>query len=308
LEIVSKVQQLLAVTFQFAGELSGGDALGDAADDQDQFVGSPSDAVQVRAGEGVEDPATALVSEVQDRGTMMPMDHHVVLRVAAWASQALEVQPSDELGVAGVPCAGLDVHTKTVVAYIRRIGPTGQAEDLVRTFGTMTGDLLEMADWLASHAGRPHLISSIEQSFLAVLLTRGVLQSLGLDPAPATRLAIPPPQREAPEHAQVRRGMIGADPALVLAEAHVPRSPLRRKERASRPERPWVQARSRANQVLRSRPNSGRAASEWASDRTPPTAWTRRVIRGWLRVRSPGGSWRSWKWSWTAADSRGGTG
>jgi transposase len=49
-------------------------------------------------------------------------------------------------------CAGLDVHKKTVVACIRRLGPDKQPEDLVRTFGTMTGDLLELADWLAAHA------------------------------------------------------------------------------------------------------------------------------------------------------------
>ena len=49
-------------------------------------------------------------------------------------------------------CAGLDVHKKTVVACIRRLGPDKQAEDLIRTFGTMTADLLELADWLAAHA------------------------------------------------------------------------------------------------------------------------------------------------------------
>ena len=49
-------------------------------------------------------------------------------------------------------CAGLDVHKKTVVACIRRLGPDRQPEDLVQTFGTMTADLLELADWLAAHA------------------------------------------------------------------------------------------------------------------------------------------------------------
>jgi transposase len=49
-------------------------------------------------------------------------------------------------------CAGLDVHKKTVGACIRRLGPEKQPEDLVRTFGTMTADLLELADWLAAHA------------------------------------------------------------------------------------------------------------------------------------------------------------
>jgi transposase len=46
-------------------------------------------------------------------------------------------------------CAGLDVHKKTVVACVRRIDAAGQARQEVRTFGTMTCDLLALADWLA---------------------------------------------------------------------------------------------------------------------------------------------------------------
>ena len=46
--------------------------------------------------------------------------------------------------------AGLDVHQKTVVACVRRLQPKGAVKEQVRTFGTMTGDLLEMSDWLAS--------------------------------------------------------------------------------------------------------------------------------------------------------------
>src|SRR5579859_3954628 len=42
-------------------------------------------------------------------------------------------------------CAGLDVHKKSVVACV--ITP-GHKE--VRTFGTMTRDLMGMADWLTS--------------------------------------------------------------------------------------------------------------------------------------------------------------
>jgi transposase len=45
-------------------------------------------------------------------------------------------------------CAGLDVHKKTVVACVRRAGPDGQARRQVRTFGTMTADLIALADWL----------------------------------------------------------------------------------------------------------------------------------------------------------------
>lgn len=46
--------------------------------------------------------------------------------------------------------AGLDVHQKTVVACVRRPQPRGRIVEEVRTFGTMTGDLLQMSDWLAS--------------------------------------------------------------------------------------------------------------------------------------------------------------
>ena len=47
-------------------------------------------------------------------------------------------------------CAGLDVHKKTVVAAI--IVPDGQGglRKEVRTFGTMTADLLGLSDWLLS--------------------------------------------------------------------------------------------------------------------------------------------------------------
>jgi transposase len=47
-------------------------------------------------------------------------------------------------------CAGLDVHKKTVVACVRRLGPDGSAGTSVRTFETMTADLLRLADWLAA--------------------------------------------------------------------------------------------------------------------------------------------------------------
>lgn len=44
--------------------------------------------------------------------------------------------------------AGLDVHQKTVVACLRKIQPQGDVVEEVRTFGTMTRDLLKMSDWL----------------------------------------------------------------------------------------------------------------------------------------------------------------
>src|ERR1700674_4185188 len=46
-------------------------------------------------------------------------------------------------------CAGLDVHEKFVVACRRIVTADGQVEKVVRTWPTMTGDLLALADWLA---------------------------------------------------------------------------------------------------------------------------------------------------------------
>jgi transposase len=45
---------------------------------------------------------------------------------------------------------GLDVHQKTIMVCVRKIQPQGGTLEEVRTFGTMTRDLLEMSDWLAS--------------------------------------------------------------------------------------------------------------------------------------------------------------
>lgn len=46
--------------------------------------------------------------------------------------------------------AGLDVHKTTVVACVR-IMDHGHATEAIRTFGTMTEDLLSLFDWLAEH-------------------------------------------------------------------------------------------------------------------------------------------------------------
>lgn len=47
-------------------------------------------------------------------------------------------------------CAGLDVHKKSVEACVRRMEPTGQVHQQTRHWGTMTQDLLAMADWMAA--------------------------------------------------------------------------------------------------------------------------------------------------------------
>jgi transposase len=47
-------------------------------------------------------------------------------------------------------CAGLDVHKKSVVACALWSGPGGTVVKKTRTFGAMTADLEQLADWLAA--------------------------------------------------------------------------------------------------------------------------------------------------------------
>ena len=53
-------------------------------------------------------------------------------------------------------CCGLDVHKRTVAACLIVPGPEGKPVKTIRTFGTMTGDLLQLADWLSA-AGCTHV-------------------------------------------------------------------------------------------------------------------------------------------------------
>jgi transposase len=48
-------------------------------------------------------------------------------------------------------CCGLDIHKKLVVACLITPGPKGAAQKEVRSFGTMTDDLLRLGDWLDAH-------------------------------------------------------------------------------------------------------------------------------------------------------------
>ena len=53
-------------------------------------------------------------------------------------------------------CCGLDVHKRTVTACLRTAGSHGERRGAVRTFGTMTRELLELSAWLTS-AGCTHV-------------------------------------------------------------------------------------------------------------------------------------------------------
>lgn len=47
-------------------------------------------------------------------------------------------------------CAGLDVHSETVAVCVRRMNDRGEIHAEVRTFGTMTRNLLALCDWLTA--------------------------------------------------------------------------------------------------------------------------------------------------------------
>ena len=53
-------------------------------------------------------------------------------------------------------CCGLDLHKRTIVACLLTPGPRGKPVKEVRSFGTMTNDLLALADWLLA-AGCTHV-------------------------------------------------------------------------------------------------------------------------------------------------------
>jgi transposase len=57
-------------------------------------------------------------------------------------------------------CCGLDVHKRTVVACVLLTQADGTVEREVRTFGTMTADLLALADWLSALDVRPVAMES----------------------------------------------------------------------------------------------------------------------------------------------------
>jgi transposase len=53
-------------------------------------------------------------------------------------------------------CCGVDVHKKTVVACLIVPGPDGRPSREIRTFGTVTAELLRLVDWLVT-AGCTHV-------------------------------------------------------------------------------------------------------------------------------------------------------
>src|SRR6266542_3181563 len=56
----------------------------------------------------------------------------------------------DQMEVVYEYCCGLDIHKKTVVACVVVPGPGKQPHKEIRTFNTVTADLLKLADWLTA--------------------------------------------------------------------------------------------------------------------------------------------------------------
>jgi transposase len=48
-------------------------------------------------------------------------------------------------------CCGLDVHKREIVACVVTTAPDGTPQQEVLPFGTMTADILALADWLTAH-------------------------------------------------------------------------------------------------------------------------------------------------------------
>ena len=89
----------------------------------------------------------------------VPRHHRVLLlprREARTAKSVIQGTPPlsrlsgvDVHGLLYDRCCGLDIHKQTVVACMLLPGAGRQPAKEIRTFGTMTADLLELGDWLA---------------------------------------------------------------------------------------------------------------------------------------------------------------
>lgn len=86
-------------------------------------------------------------------------------------------------------CAGLDVHKKTVVACVITPDATAGGHKELRSFGTMTADLLALSDWLQAYAvthvamestgeyWRP-IFNILEGNFVVLLVNAGHIKAV----------------------------------------------------------------------------------------------------------------------------------
>jgi hypothetical protein len=102
LEPVPQLQQVHPVTAQLPGQWPGGDALGDAAEDQDDRRRLAPHALEGGPGPGVKGAAAAPALVVEHRGAVAAVDAESLALTAAGAGQAAGVEQVDEPGGAGV--------------------------------------------------------------------------------------------------------------------------------------------------------------------------------------------------------------
>jgi hypothetical protein len=102
LEPMPQRQELHPVALQLARQPGRGDALGEAAEDQEQLGRAALHPLQGGPGPGVEDATAGRAAMIQDRITMTAMDLEALAGMASGAAQAVGMEQVDELAVAGV--------------------------------------------------------------------------------------------------------------------------------------------------------------------------------------------------------------
>jgi hypothetical protein len=118
LEAMAEFEQLRATAPQLAGELGGGDALGDAAEDQDQLDRPSLGPLEGGLGEGGGDAAAGGTAIGQDRGAVAAMDLQVVRVAAVGAGQAVGMEQADEEFIASRfihQVADREIHGRLVI-------------------------------------------------------------------------------------------------------------------------------------------------------------------------------------------------
>jgi hypothetical protein len=115
---MAEFEQLWAAAPQLAGELGGGDALGDAAEDQHQFDRPPLGPLEGGLGKGGTDAAAGGTAIDQDRGAVAAMDLEMVWVATVGAGQAVGMEEADEEFIAGGlihQVADREIHGRLVI-------------------------------------------------------------------------------------------------------------------------------------------------------------------------------------------------
>jgi hypothetical protein len=107
-------QKFHAIHLQFSGQLGGGNALSDAAQDQPDLRRGTPCLVQHGSCPGIENAVTVPALIIHNRSPMPPMDTQTVVDLATRTSQPVGVQQLDQLGVAGTVIHNIEkgeIHT-----------------------------------------------------------------------------------------------------------------------------------------------------------------------------------------------------